>query len=101
MVFLATAKAEANPLLKEQVCIMAFIVLVRLDSFMEKNAPVGSSVRVHQLTAEDSAGTWSGVLPFQPTSLSLNLAESAFIMTSAHGVWIDDLPGTIKNMINH
>lgn len=51
VVMLVTAEGEKNPLL-DLTAVHAFIVLVRLDGFMQHNVPVSSTVRVHRLMAE-------------------------------------------------
>lgn len=50
VIILVTVKGEVNPLLDNQVATLAFIVLVRLESYMQKfedklRGPL--SVRVH------------------------------------------------------
>lgn len=103
-VFLVVAKEQTLKELK----IFGFIVLVSLEAYMT-DQPVSKSVHVHQLLTEEFESTKSSkygliksdLLPFEPRTISLNLAESAVMLTGQKGVLIGHLPGTIEAMINH
>lgn len=69
---------------------MAFVVIVSLGSYLEKDSELSRVVRVHQLYVDQEEITSfsqtkfvpSYNLPFESQSLTLNLAESALIVTS-------------------
>ena len=69
---------------------MAFVVIVSLGSYLEKDPELSRVVRVHQLYVDQEEITSfaqtkfvpSYNLPFESQSLTLNLAESALIVTS-------------------
>lgn len=88
---------------------MAFVVIVSLGSYLEKDSELSRVVRVHQLYVDQEEITSfsqtkfvpSYNLPFESQSLTLNLAESALIVTSSSGVWICELPGYFINSEFH
>lgn len=86
--------------------MQAFLVIVSLDNYLQHDNQF--SVRVHQLQVEiiqEQSGKWGDAqltdLPFEPTKLELNFAESAFLLSGPKGVLVGEFPGKIMNMINH
>lgn len=100
-----TQPKASNPLIKNAVAkVRAFLVIVGLESYMLQSKHC--EVQVHQLLVENFHDARFGEpqtddLPFEPTSLSLNLAESAFLLSGPKGVLIGEMPGALMNHINH
>lgn len=58
-------------------------------------------VRVHQLHTEEFINTGfikSFGLPFVPTGMTLNQAETAFVLKGEHGVLIGNFPTLFNNI---
>jgi hypothetical protein len=89
LVLLVCAKDDAE--------VLAFIVLVRLESFIQKDY-LANTVRVHQLFIDVYENPKQYDIPCEPTHLSVGSAEGSFILYGGKHAWIADFPGIINSM---